>query len=248
MQAIKILIVEDDILSATKLEMALQELGYEVTQIASNVPEAVRCIRATDPDILIVDIFLQNDETGIQLAQKIGDDQLLNRPIIFLTSSEDKETFSEAKKTAPCAFLLKPFDIKSLQHAIELAFASFCKEIMPSLDEQAASFVYNKDLFIKKEKKLVKIAINDVKYIEVEAKYSMLFCQDSSFLIRISLKKLLNVFPDNTFVRIHRNYLINSDSISEIDLENDTVLVNGTSLPMGKIYKKQLTSHIPYLK
>lgn len=247
MAKMKILIVEDNIIEATKLEMELTKLNYDVPKIVDSKAETLACFYAVEPDLLILDINLPNGETGIDIAK-----ELLKRhetkPIIYLTSCEDKETFEEAKKTGPCAFLLKPFDIKNLSFAIELALEEYATSIAKKSEEYESSLLQNGHLFVKKDKKIVKLNVADIEYVDVDGKYSMIHTDSDKFLVRASLKDLYEKLKDLNIVRIHRNYLINIEKMKELDLEDETVSVSDKTLPIGKSYKKLFTDALPFLK
>jgi len=249
MTKIKILIIEDDILYASKLEIALQELGYEVVCIVDNYSEAIKCFYATNPDIIIIDISLEGKYDGIKFAEQIKTDQKNIKPFIYLTASEDKETFQKAKSTSPCAFLLKPFDKRSLEYSIELALDQFANETTVDVSEIESSYFIKENIFIKKNKKIIKIPIVDILYIEVEAKYSMLYTvNNNKFILRVSLKEIMSLLKKEYLIRVHRNYLVNSNKISEFDMEEELIMINENKIPIGKSYKKWIMDSLVYFK
>jgi len=248
MSKIKILIVEDDIIYASKLEIALQELGYIITSTVDNIIDGIKCFYSTNPDIVIIDISLEDKYDGIKLAEKINSDQKNAKPFIYLTASEDNETFLRAKDTSPSAFLLKPFEKKSLEHAIELAFQNFSSDVGFSISNSESDYFIKDNIFIKKDKRIIKIPLSDVLYIKVNAKYSMLFTITGNYVLRISLKEIAQVLTTESLVRVHRNYLVNRNKITEFDLEEDQLCICGDFIPIGKWYKKWITESLIYLK
>src|SRR5436309_15328992 len=102
----KVLVVEDDYLTATGFRDILLGYGYVVTGIAATRNEAIRLVERDWPDIVLMDIMLEKELSGIEAANEI---KTLHRiPVIFLTSYVDDEILRRAKITDPFGYLLKP--------------------------------------------------------------------------------------------------------------------------------------------
>lgn len=122
MSAIRILIVEDEPLIARNIAMYLRTHDYEVSGIAHDSEEAYYQLRHHRPDFVILDINLESDHDGVQIAEYINKHYFL--PFIFLTSYSDKSTLERSKLTNPHGFIVKPFHEKALFAAIEIALAN----------------------------------------------------------------------------------------------------------------------------
>ena len=118
-----IIIVEDDEITALNLKISLQKHGYEVIDTCDNAQDAKQAIESKKPNMVIVDISLQESDDGIELAQTIRDEYSL--PFIFLTSYSDDEIISKAKKTEPYGYIVKPFDPNSLHATIQMAIFKY---------------------------------------------------------------------------------------------------------------------------
>ncbi len=118
-QKVKILIVEDESIVAIDLKKTLENWGYEVSDIVRSGEIAVRTAVATKPDLILMDIMLEGEMTGIEAARKIRDQQDI--PVIYLTAYANQSTLSQAKLTQPVGYILKPFDEKNLVSTIEMA-------------------------------------------------------------------------------------------------------------------------------
>lgn len=114
----KILIVEDQYIEASNLELILRRAGYEVSDIARSVPSALKIVASTNPDMVLVDIHLQGRLTGIDLAQMLSKK---NIAFIFISANSRQEILDAAKVTRPYGFLLKPFREKDILIALEVA-------------------------------------------------------------------------------------------------------------------------------
>lgn len=119
MKKYKISIIEDDEITALNLKLSLEKLGYEVISLFSSVEDTLQNLILQLPDLLIIDISLNEANDGIGLAK-----QLKNRysiPFIYLTSHSTDEIISEAKQTKPYGYIVKPFHPNSLHASIQMA-------------------------------------------------------------------------------------------------------------------------------
>lgn len=119
MPAAKILIVEDEGLTAMELQRKLKLAGYDVPTFAFSGKEAIKKAEEIKPDLVLMDIFLKGKIDGIDAAEEIK--RNMGVPIIYLTAHGDKNTQERAKNTGPFAYLLKPFDIDILRQNIDQA-------------------------------------------------------------------------------------------------------------------------------
>ena len=125
-----ILIVEDEGILALGLKKRLEKLGYVVPTIASSGDEAIELAANTKPDLILMDIVLKGGMDGIEAAERIS--ASLRVPIIYLTAYSDEETVKRAKVTEPFGYIVKPYDNKELQIAVEMALH---KDAMEKLRE-----------------------------------------------------------------------------------------------------------------
>jgi len=115
----QILIVEDEAVIATDLQMALMTMGYSVAGMASSGEGAVEKAEAERPDLVLMDIRLNGGIDGIDAAARIR--ERLNIPVVYLSAYADDEILARAKMTQPYGYLLKPVVHKELQTTIEMA-------------------------------------------------------------------------------------------------------------------------------
>ena len=118
MEKIKLLIVEDEAIIAKNIESKLIKAGYEVVDTVYTGRDAIKSAIEKSPDIILLDIKLKGEISGIEAAEKIK--QQRDIPVIFLTSYTDEDTFEKAKLTEPAAYLSKPFNLDELNRIIQL--------------------------------------------------------------------------------------------------------------------------------
>jgi len=115
----RILVVEDEQIVGKDIQSRLEQVGYEVPEIASTSVEAIEIAGRIKPDLIIMDIVLKGSKDGISTAEEIK--SLYDIPIIYLTAYEDEKTLEKAKVTEPFGYILKPFSERELHATIEMA-------------------------------------------------------------------------------------------------------------------------------
>ena len=115
----KILIVEDERITAEDLKNTLQNMGYLVTGIASSADTFYNSLHANMPDLVLMDIYLKGGKDGIELATEIK--EKFQIPVIYLTAYSDSNILERAKITEPFGFIMKPFQERELHSNIEMA-------------------------------------------------------------------------------------------------------------------------------
>ncbi|RYZ15492.1 MAG: response regulator, partial [Sphingobacteriales bacterium] len=115
----KVLIVEDEFIVANDLRLLLLGAGHKVTGIAVSAEEAQELLQQQKPDIVIVDIVLEGDLSGIDLARKLRAE---NIAFLYLSANSNQEILEQAKATEPYGFLVKPFREQDLLIALDIAW------------------------------------------------------------------------------------------------------------------------------
>jgi|GEM_PF-2729758 len=119
MKKSRVLIVEDEAVTAMVLEENLQSYGYEITDIIDRGENVMDSIDKSRPDVILMDIQLKGKMTGIEAANQVTKKHDL--PVVYLTANSDQTTFKKAKVTHPYGFILKPFNERELKINIEIA-------------------------------------------------------------------------------------------------------------------------------
>lgn len=115
----KILIVEDLFIEANDLEIMLTKAGYIVTGSANSVKGALESVEKETPDLVLVDIFLKGDRTGIDLAHILNEKDI---PFIFVSANSNHDVLLAAKVAQPYGFIVKPFREHDLLVNLEIAW------------------------------------------------------------------------------------------------------------------------------
>ena len=116
----RILVVEDESIVAFNLQQRLAQLGYDVPAIAVSGKESLDLVSETRPDLVLMDIHIQGDMDGIEVAEQLRESHPV--PVIYLTAYSEDSTLERARKTSPYGYLLKPFSERELHATIQMAF------------------------------------------------------------------------------------------------------------------------------
>lgn len=242
-----ILLVEDDPIIAARLEMNLQKMGYEVSGILPRGEDVPGFVAQNPPDLILLDIQLEGDWDGIRVARELGHADA--PPIIFLTANADDHHFAEAKKTQAVAFLSKPYNAFTLQFSIEQALRQAAAKSAPAAGEtgddepQPEDFILLKDrVFVRVKDRLVKIALEDIWYLEAESNYSRLWTSHKEYILAATLKKMEAGLPEALFMRVHRSFLVNISKIDEIS--EGYIYIGIKRVPLARGFREKLVHQI----
>lgn len=224
----KILIVEDEAISAEGLESALRRLKYEVVGIAANALDALDLVAQHKPDLAFLDINIQGQKNGIWLAKQMN---LQGIPFVFLTAYGDKGTIKEAVDTSPLAYLIKPFTRGDIIAAIEMGAKEMEKRSI-ELQEINKGDGY---IFVKDEHQFIKIVFNEIQYIKSNGNYLEFYFYGKKQLIRMSMKQILLDLPKNQFIQTHRSFIVNYPLINRV--KNNNAIIGDAEIPIGASYK-----------
>jgi two-component system, NtrC family, response regulator HydG len=115
---VKILIVEDQFIEANNIRLILRDSGYVVLPMASSVAQALSILQHETADLVLLDISLEGQQSGIDLAKILKGRGL---PFVYLSANTDKSTLDQAKETEPYGFLAKPLRKKDVLIMVEVA-------------------------------------------------------------------------------------------------------------------------------
>jgi DNA-binding response OmpR family regulator len=122
----KVLIVEDDPVSALILQVFLEAYDYKILSVAYDTNSSKSKLNVFTPDIALIDIDLAYPREGIDIADFIHTKR--SCPFIYLSSHADKEVLLRAQENEPYGYLIKPFDPSTLHATIQIALHNFQKE------------------------------------------------------------------------------------------------------------------------
>lgn len=247
-QPIKILIVEDNVIIADDMQSMLEEIGYEIVDNVIVYEQAEEVLRTQQVDLVLIDIILASDKTGIDLGKHIRANYDI--PFIFVTSNSDRATVENAKAVQPNGYLVKPFEQQDLYTSIEIALSNFIQSKQQprptsastedSGDVATTGSVLKDSIFVKKQHLYYRIQFEDIQFIKADNVYLEVNTVDKKFLVRSPLKDYLQKLPQNKFYRAHKSYIVNVDHIDAINSRD--IMINDTLIPISKDFKEFIIS------
>lgn len=212
----KLLLVDDEPLARTRLRQLLEDLGnpaLRITGEAANGREAVQLADTTQPDVVLLDISMP-DMDGIECARHLN--RLPHPPAIIFTTAYDQYALQAFELNA-IDYLLKPIRLERLQQALAKARPPAPAGLAASARQLNSR---RRHLAVHERDKVLLVSLEAVLYLRAELKYVTVKTQDHEYLLEESLTQLEQEFAQ-TFVRIHRNCLVNRKAIAGFERHAD---------------------------
>jgi DNA-binding LytR/AlgR family response regulator len=230
---IKAIIVDDEPLAQDVLETYIDKLpDIELVCKCGNAFEANEALKEESIDLMFLDIQMPQ-LTGIEFMKSLS-----NPPVVIFTTAYPDYAI-EGFELDAVDYLLKPISLERFMKSVNKA-----SEIITARKSE-----HNNDgndgkdfFFVKADKKLIKCNYNDILYIEGLKDY-VIIRQDQSRIITLQTMKSLEAkLPSDTFMRIHRSYIVNLDRIEAIVGNMVELIEKGQAkhLPIGKNYRDEL--------
>ena len=230
---IKCLVIDDELPARDVLEKHIADVeALELAGTCTNAVEALSFLQSNTVDLLFLDI---------QMPHILGTNfirTLKNPPKVIFTTAYRKYAV-EGFELDAVDFLLKPisFDrfLKAINKVLHLNLQSnVSTPAAENHTEPAQPFLY-----LRVDRKMVKVLFNDILYIEGLRDYVRLFTNSKVIVTKHLLSSLEEMLPSDGFLRIHRSYIV---SISKIDSFNsDTIEISKKELPIGRLFKHDVS-------
>ncbi len=242
-----ILVVEDESIVAKDIQICLKKLGYEVVGIVASGEDAVEKAKEMEPDLIMMDIMLKGEMSGIDAASIIRKTQDI--PVIFLTAYTDRDTVDRAKESEPFGYIIKPFKEIDIQTAIEIALYKHRRDLEVKKERDLYYNMVEKNdspdmMFVKANQRLVKIRYEDIFFIEALKDYVVINTAERRYTIHSTMKGIERKMPEKDFIRVHRSFIVRMDKIKEIDHSNVILESDKKVVPVGGSYKDMLQQRL----
>ena len=242
---VSVLVVEDENIVSKDIQNSLKKLEYTVAGSCARSEDAVEMAREHTPDIVLMDIMLKGEKSGLDAAEIIYKE--LNIPVVFLTAYADESTLEKAKLTDPYGYILKPFKEIELKSTIEMALHKHYKvnEILKERD-RLFSLVDRREntdndvLFVKNQGRMVRVDFKDIYFIEALKDYVVINTAATRYTIHSTMKDIEKRLSAKEFIRVHRSFISRIDKI--VAVENHNVILENEKkvIPIGGLYKSDL--------
>jgi len=208
----RILIIEDDAISAQVLKQYLLKWNYQVLDIIDNGEEALEAYNELKPELLLVDIHLKTPMTGIDVVREIKKKK--DVPVLYITADLDAAVIDKSLNTDPSGYLIKPFDEHQLKATIETALSSDSKinKTLSAIKEELSMAMMQVEELTETNAHLITATFRErALKQELEATKTLIEAQSKKILdsINYSLRIQQSIIPsDNEFKEVLNEHFV----------------------------------------
>lgn len=216
----RIVIGEDEILIAEHLKDIVKSFNHKVVGVGHNKEDILILIEKTKPDIVLLDIRMEEKFTGIEIGEILH--KQYGIPFLYITAHSDKEIIEKALPTKPSGYIIKPFKPMDVYTAIHIASDKY-------RNTKSDNF-----LTVKENGKRVKVYYYNILFFKSDKNYVEIHTKTKLYIKRYSLEKMVKELVNEDFIRVHRSYLINTNYITAI--ESHFINLNFHKIPISRAY------------
>lgn len=231
--ATKCVIIDDEPLAIELIESHIAQLEHlEVAATFKNALHAFEFLKRNPVDLLFLDIQMPG-LSGIDFLKSAN-----IVPKVILTTAY-REYALEGYELNIVDYLLKPITFDRFFKAIDKYFELTSIPIQSSIRlVNAAEGLENNFIYVKADKKHVKINFEDILYVESIKDYIKIITSESTIIVKERISKFSESLPEQHFLRVHRSYIVNKQKITAYT--NYDIEINALEIPIGGIYKQQV--------
>ncbi len=236
--------IDDEPLALQQIAAYIGKVPFlELTVQCQSAMEARAFLEHDTVDAIFCDINMP-DLNGMDFIKS-----LTIAPLVVFTTAY-AEYAVEGFRVNAVDYLLKPFGLQDFQRAAlrlkERIESTSAVSGLPTDHPHPSPLASENDdvIFLKTEYRIVKVSIRDIRYVEAMSEYLKVWIEGESkpIITLLSMKKMEERLPD-TFLRIHRSYMVNLTKIQEVN-KNRIIMDNDTYLPIGDMYKEAFQRYL----
>lgn len=240
---IRCLAIDDEPLALQQLVTYIEKVPFlELAGKASNAVEAHSFLQNEAVDVLFCDINMP-DLNGMDFVKSLAAPPL----VVFTTAYADYAV--EGFRVNAVDYLLKPFGLDEFRRAANrvqerLQGTGGEGQGARSEGQGARGEEPEASLFVKSDYRVIRVTISKIRYVEAMSEYLRIHIEGESKPITtlLSMKKIEERLPD-TFMRIHRSYIVNLDKVQEVN-KSRVILDADTYLPIGDMYRETFQQYL----
>ena len=226
--ALNCYIIDDEQPAINVLASFVEKVSFlNLVGTNTNALKAFSTVSSDTVDLLFLDVEMP-DITGIQFLQSLE-----KRPIVIFTTAYDQYAL-QGYELDVVDYLVKPIPFERFLKGVGKALKIHESSISQSTQE---SF-----LFVKSDYKTLKIALDDILYIEGLKDYVKIYTISGMILTRLNLKGIEKRLPTDKFIRIHRSYIVSYSKITAF--QKHQILIDEKNLPIGETYRQNLLNKL----
>ncbi|MDD7914146.1 LytR/AlgR family response regulator transcription factor [Polaribacter ponticola] len=233
------IIVDDEITARIIIRKIIEDVNdLNIVGDFSNAMQAIKFLNKNKVDVIFLDIHMP-DFTGFDFI-----DSLKEPPKIVLTTSDRNFAVEAFEYKFVVDYLVKPLELDRFEKAIDKV-KSFALT-SDSTSQQKPNVEQSKDSFyVNIDRRLVKIDIPSIYVVEARGDYVKIKTDDKNHVVHCPLKKIEEKLPTDTFLKVHRSYIINLNKI--VDIEDNSILIKQDVIPVSRSNRNELKRRLDLL-
>lgn len=222
---IRCLVVDDEPASRDVILKYIDDIDFiEVVGVCKNALEANTILKVKEIDLIFLDINMPK-LSGLQFYKS-----LQNPPKVIFT-------------TAYPEFAIEGFDVNATDYLLKpFSFERFLKAVNKYLDSSPSQENTNNTLYLKADKKLYRVDVNSINYLESLGDYVKVSYQDTNIIVHDTLRNLMDKLSESAIVRVHKSFAISIKKFEHI--EGNSIIISSKRIPIGPSYKDSFLSLI----
>ena len=233
---IKSLIVDDESLASKVIETYLEPLTeFEIVGTLSNAIEAYNFLSENNVDLIFLDINMPSI-SGLDFLKSLKEP-----PLVIITTAY-REYAIEGFDLDVIDYLVKPIPLPRFLHALDKVKTHLKSQDPPISNSSSTEISSDQFVLLKVDKKIIKIELSDIYYIESLKDYIRVKTKIGDFITHQTLTAITGLLPHNNFIRIHRSYTISLDKVAA--LNGNAVEINNNLIPIGRNYISEVKETI----
>lgn len=229
---IKCIIVDDEPLAREGMRMNVEELdNLELVGEFASAAEASKFLLKNKVDLMFLDVEMPKTN-GIDFLRNLD-----NPPMVILTTAYPQYAV-EAYELDVVDYLVKPIKFERFVRAVAKADEIMKMSASPCIFDAFE----DKFIFIKAERKYVKINFDDLLFIEGLKDYVIIHATHGKYMTAMNVKTIFNKLPENIFFRVSKSYIVNVNHIDDID--GAYINIKGNQVPIGRSYRDTFVDYI----
>lgn len=219
---INCLIIDDEPAAQSILKIFIEKIDFlKLSGVCNNAVEAFSKLKSnSEIDLLFLDINMPKI-SGLSFYKS-----LQNPPLVIFTTAYPEYAIDGFNVNA-IDYLLKPFSFDRFFTAVN--------KVIDKLDVKTTSVSLEETVLIKADKKLHKITISSIIYIEAYGDYVKIHQKESFLLTNSTFKKMIDLLPKKLFIQVHKSFAINIKRVSVIN--GNQIEINNYKIPIGLKFK-----------
>ncbi len=231
MSTLSVLIVEDEPLIAGDLAEMLAEQGHRVCGIAHRAHAAMELIKRERPDLVLLDIRLNDGVDGIAVARELDREHIA---FLYVTSHTDEATMEQVVRTGPQGFIRKPFDEDDLRTQIAVVLARLEKRQVPE------------HILVRDRGHTVRVPIRDIIYAEADDNYTTIHTSDRKYVLVSSLSAVEEKLGGRHLLRVHRKYAVDMQRVTRMDA--NVLMLGPVRIPVGRTHLAEVQRRFMHVR